>query len=216
MNPTVSRGELLVDHVRTVVETIQRAYAHGPGRQPSGPGAAQVAALRRADPTRVGDDPAAWGMVLEGFPAALQGRETDEGLILPSREESAAHAAVCLYALHQQSHGDPVHRRGVRPGGAFAALARARGDGELSASVVERIHAASSSTSLEARLHALRTLITLMRAEASPTITLDYGLLARDLAALDNPHLAARVRLTWGRDLHTRPATPPSPTSGDQ
>lgn len=214
------RVDLLVDHVHGVVERVQRAYAQGPGQQPTSYGAAQIGMLRRLDPARTGDDPASWGLVLEGMPDALIGGEGADGLMVPSRSEDAAHAAICLYAMHQQSHGDPVHARGSTPGRAFGALARARamGDQQLSASVVERIHAASSASTSQRRVSDLRTLVSLLRTERTPTITLDYGLLAKNLYTLADPKTAPRVRLAWGRDLHARPpsTSTPSSSSGEQ
>lgn len=210
----------LVRHVRSVVEGVQREYATGPAQQPTGAGSAWIAILRRLDPARPGDDPSAWGLILDRMPSTLAGREGRDGAFVPSRAESAAHAAICLYAIHQQSHGDPVHVRDRRPGLAFGTLARARamGDQQYSPSVVAHIHAASTASTIERRLYELRTLITLLRGERAPRITLDYGLLARDLYRLDDPMRASSVRLAWGRDLHARQTAEPTPshTPGDE
>lgn len=216
---TPRQSDELVEHVRRVVERVQREYAAGPDQQPSAAGAAHVAILRRLDPARPGDDPRSWALVLEGMPRSLVGGEWQNGDMQPSRGESAAHAAVCLYALHQQSHGGGVHERGRRPGRAFGELARARamGDPQLSGSVVAHIHAASSASSMERRLFQLRMLISLLRGERSPRITLDYGLLACDLFFLSIPERASTVRLAWGRDIHARSTaeTTPSLTTGE-
>lgn len=216
---TLRQSDELVEHVRCVVERVQREYAAGPNQQPSAAGAAHVATLRRLDPARPGDDPRSWALVLEGMPPSLVGGEGLSGEMRPSRGESAAHAAICLYALHQQSHGDGVHERGRRPGRAFGDLARARamGDRQLSGSVVAHVHAASSASSTERRLFQLRMLTTLLRGERSPRITLDYGILARDLFFLSVPERASTVRLAWGRDIHARPTaeSTPSLTTGE-
>ncbi|MBA4084673.1 MAG: hypothetical protein C0493_07000 [Kytococcus sp.] len=217
---TRNRDQDLIAHVRGVVERIQRAYALGTSQQPTAVGAAQVARLRRLDPGKPGDDPASWALVLDGIPASLVGGEAGDGTMQPSSGESAAHAAICLYAAHQQSHGDGVHERDARPGRAFGALARARAMGEQqrSPSVVAHIHAASTASTPSRRYFELRTLITLLRGERSPRITMDYGLLAQDLYRLADPRTAPSVRLAWGRDIHARPSDVPSPsqTPGDQ
>lgn len=211
--------QLLVDHVRRRVEEIQAQYARGPGQQPLAAGARAVATLRRLSPAEPGDDPASWAFVWRDLPAPLLGRETPDGRLDPSWAEQAAHSALVLYAVHQQSTGSQVHRRGARPGAAFGALARARATGadEMSSSMLDHVHAAASATSHERRAYFLRTLVTLLRAETSPPIPLDYGLLADDLAGLASPRRAPQVRLAWGRDLHRRPSRPDDdPSSPDE
>ncbi|GAB79424.1 CRISPR-associated protein, Cse2 family [Austwickia chelonae] len=183
-------------YVQSRVLRLQEAYARG-GQQPTSYGSATMAALRRADPTCPGDDPAVWEITLGDLPATLAG-----GGDAPSRAERAIHAALCLYATHQQSRGDGVHRSGVRFGQAVRQLAMVRGDGrELDGSVVARFHQAGAAASDRRRLTVMRTLVTLMRAERGAGIHLDYGLLARDLYDLSSPRTASRVRLAWGRDL---------------
>lgn len=191
----------LAAHVGRTVARLQAMYARGVGEQPTSQGAQVLAALRRADPGSPGDDPAVWGAVFDGMPTEVIGHGDD-----PSRAERAAHGAICLYALHQQSHSDPVHRLGARPGQAFGRLARARATGHdsLNVSVVARVHAASTANTSAKRLHELRGLISLLRAE-TPTIQIDYGRLAVDLYRLSWPRSAPSVRLAWARDLHGRP-----------
>ncbi len=199
----------LVDHVRQQVSSLQRQYVAAPGMRPPSGVAATMAGLRRASPVAVGDDPAIWGVTLGDTPATLLGHGDE-----PSRAERVIHAALCLYAVHQHSRGDEMHRPGVRFGQAVGQLARARSAANepFDNATVKRFHVVGTSLSPARRLDGMRALIRLMRGQTSPSIGLDYGLLARDLYRLDLGHAAGRVRLAWGRDLH-RTLRPPKETS---
>lgn len=163
---------------------------------------ATLARLRRCDPAAVGTDPLVWEATLGNLPDSLTSASSD----LPTPAERAIHAALVLYALHQQSGNQPVHHVGVRFGTAVGRLARARAvDEELDTAVVGRLRHAAMATDFDGHLHHLRGLIQLMRAE-TPAIALDYGLLAVDLWHLADPrHDSGNVLLRWGRDLHQRP-----------
>ncbi|MDO5697171.1 MAG: type I-E CRISPR-associated protein Cse2/CasB [Dermatophilus congolensis] len=213
-----SRDDVLVDYVRRRVVTLQQQYARG-GTQPTAFAAGTMAALRRADPRLPGDDPALWEFVLGEIPEGL----TKPGSQTPTPYESAAHAALCLYAVHQQSRTEPMHVLGRRFGQGVRDLARQRaGEREpLSPGVVKKFQVIGTAVTPARRLGSLRSLLTLMRS-ASPGIGLDYGLLARDLRRLSDPALAPGVRLAWGRDLRrlvspgdgadATPDTPANPT----
>lgn len=163
---------------------------------------ATLARLRRCSPAAVGTDPLVWEVTLADLPDPLTSVTSD----LPTPAERALHAALVLYALHQQSGDQPVHRHGVRFGSAVGRLARARAvDEELDTAVVGRLRHSAMATDFEGHLHHLRGLIQLMRAE-TPAIALDYGLLAVDLWQLADPRQdSGTVLLRWGRDLHQRP-----------
>ncbi len=166
---------------------------------------ATLATLRRCPPADVGADPAVWSITLSGFPDELRGLGD-----APSPSERAAHAALVLYALHQQGRDDGVHRPGVSVGRAVGQLARARAyEEELDESTVKRFHQVALAPDFASRLHFLRGVIQLMRAERPP-IGLDYGLFADDLQRLASGHPSQRdsVLLRWGRDLHSLSAKP--------
>lgn len=167
---------------------------------------ATLARLRRCDPAAVGADPTVWDVTLGDLPdelTASHGRRSDD----PTPAERALHATLVLYALHQQSGDQGVHRPHSSLGAATAQVARARAreDEQLDGSTVGRLHQAGLATTFEGHVHHLRGLVQLMRAE-SPPVALDYGLLAVDLWQLADPQQdSSYVLARWGRDLHARP-----------
>lgn len=174
-----------------------------------------LARLRRCDPADVAADPLVWAVTLGDLPEDLtsyRGVRPDA----PTSAERALHAALVLYALHQQSHDDGVHRPNLSLGFAVAQVARARAvEEELDSATVARLHRAALATTFEGRLHHLRGLIQLMRAEKQP-VGLDYGLLAVDLWQLVDPYQDSReVLARWGRDLHAR-FTSQQPTTTEE
>lgn len=171
---------------------------------------ATLARLRRCPPEDAGADPTLWNVTLAGMPAELRGQGD-----APSPSERATHAALVLYALHQQGRDEGAHWPGAPLGQAVGRLARARAHEEdLDASTVQRFHQVALAHDFSQRLYFLRGLIQLLRAER-PVIGLDYGLLADDLRALASQETAQRdgVLLRWGRDLHYLPTSTPKETS---
>lgn len=153
-----------------------------------------LARLRRAVTSSPGADPATWGETLDGLPEALVGRRDG-----PSPHESAAHAAITVFAVHQQSRSEPMHRGGQSLGAAVRLLGQRTGAEDA---VRRRFHALGTASSLPETLHHLRGLVTQLR---SAGIALDYGRLARDLRRLQDPRYADEVRLAWGRAYHRTP-----------
>lgn len=174
---------------------------------------ASLARLRRAVASRPGSAPEVWAETLLGLPAGLAGHGSD-----PSQHESAAHAALCLYALHQQSQPVAMHRDGQSLGAALRRLVTS-GVGVGEDAVRRRFQALGTASSLPEALHHLRGLVTQLRGAAVP---LDHGLLAHDLRRLQDPRHGGGVRLRWGRDFYrarpqTEPTAPTTPsTTGEQ
>ncbi len=177
------------------VASLQRGYLAN--RSDS---VAALARLRRA----VGKPP---GSVLDILdytlaPEFVYGWSNDE----PSWAETAAHHAMTLYALHQQSQPRGMHQPGRRLGGAVRRL--------ISGSIVEPTHPIArrfamlgTADSLDELVHHLRGVVQLLRANRIP---LDYGLLASQLVTWQSPGGPARIRLVWGRDFHlSKPDTEP-------
>ncbi len=208
--PRTDRDDALESFVVTRVLALQRSYLAGE----SG-GVGSLARLRRAVTSSPGADPQVWGDVLDGMPVELLGRGDE-----PSPHERAAHAAITVYAVHQQSQGQPMHRAGRSLGAAVRTL----GQGHASEEAVRRrFQALGTASSWAETLHHLRGLITQLRGAG---IALDHGRLARDLRRLQQPGTADRVRLVWGRDYYRTPrdgaadAEAPTasndPSTGDQ
>lgn len=156
-------------------------------------GVAAVARLRRAVEHAPGSDPAIWPDTLADLPPALIGH-TDR----PSRYERAAHSAITLFAVHQQSKNTSMHRNGAGLGRAVRRLSATDFSEEAT---LRRFQALATASSYPETIHHLRGLITQLR---SAGVALDYGLLSRDLARLQTPRTADSVRLSWGRDYHRR------------
>ncbi len=204
-NATVSTREALFQTATAKVRSLQeRVLSDHAGA------VATLARLRRCDPAEVGADPATWQVALGDLPDALvewHGRRTEN----PTPAEEALHATLVLYALHQQSKDEGVHRPTTSFGRAVGSLARQRAiDEEFDQATVARLHQAALAGTFEGHVHHLKGLIQLMRAE-QPAIGFDYGLFALDLWQLADPHRdSRRVIARWGRDLHHRPAKPES------
>lgn len=150
-------------------------------RQLSPPGE-DLAALRRGLGRDAGSVPEMWRFY----------RKLDEKGT-PTKELKAEHAALTLFALHQQSQRQPMHKLGI---GLGTAVRKLKESGHYSEDAVDRrFAAAATATSLgELTLH-LRGLITQLRSIGQP---LDYDKLYADLLAYQwSDHLGA-IRRRWG------------------
>lgn len=190
-----SRAEVVKDETRRRVTALQSAYLRD-----DSDAVATLARLRRCAPDEPGADPTVWQVTIGGLPEALQGGKNI------SVAERAVHAALVLYATHQQSNSVPMHQAKVGLGLAVQRLASVRGhEGAPDQASVRRLHQVVLATDPSGRLYHLRGLITLLRSESTP-IPLDYGQLAADLYRLFDPRQNSdSVVARWGRDLHTRP-----------
>jgi len=159
-------------------------------------GVSDLAALRRASTAAPGSVPRVWELTLAGLdvPAGTSDEPTDD--------ERAAHAALTLYAIHQQSQSAAMHRAGYGLGRSVRALvAPDRGNEKA---VRRRFEALGTASTFAELMDHARGLVRQFRTAAVP---LDYGRLADDLGVLQDPAAAAGVRLRWGREYHrARPA----------
>lgn len=189
-----NRKDMLIEHVAETVSNLQAAsLSVDHPRNAVAIGA--LADLRRADPGEIGD-PRVWEVVFDGMPEPLLGRGDD-----PSESERAAHAAIVLFAIHEQSANARSHRRGRGLGRAIQDLAReANGDEWQDGSIARRFRTMALTDGREERLRHLRGLITLLR---SYEIPLDYGQLAWDLVVLERPDRSMSVLARWGREFHS-------------
>lgn len=115
----------------------------------------------------------------------------------PSPDEWAAHVAMTLFAVHQQSRGEKMHRRGRGLGTALRSLHP--GDQKsLPEPLARRFRMLGTADSFPELTHHLRGAVQLLRAAGAP---LDYGVLADQLVAWQR-HGRGRVQLKWGREFY--------------
>lgn len=193
-DPPRSRNDVLAGYVTSKVVLLQAGYLRDDSAA-----AASLAKLRRAVGAQPGADPGIWSILFDGLPPSLAGR-TDE----PSRAERAIHAALTLYAIHQQSRQLPMHRDRRSLGLAAGDLARTRaadrlGGPDIDPGVLRRFQALGTASTLTETLYHARALITQLR---SSDVSLDYGRLAVDLLRLQQPGAGDGIRLSWGRDFY--------------
>jgi CRISPR system Cascade subunit CasB len=166
------------------ISGLQQRYLAG-----TSSGASDLAALRRAGNQPPGADPRTWELVLADVSPGARGDE-------PTAAETAAHAALTLYAHHQQSRDRPMHQVGAGLGSAVRQLGRATSAEDA---VRRRFEALGTASSLVELLHHARGLVRQLR---SADVPLDYGRLTQDLLDWQDPTRASAVRLRWGRDYH--------------
>ncbi|NUP39665.1 MAG: type I-E CRISPR-associated protein Cse2/CasB [Streptomyces sp.] len=169
---------------------------------------AALARLRRGAGRSAADLPDLWTLV-DTTPLH---HKTDSAPLLGeqqlTRAEDALHAALTLWALHQQSRSTRMHRPHTvqRPTGLGAAVRRLMPPDAIDEPVRKRLIRAGTAADLGALSQRLRDLIVLLRRADIP---LDYGLLAGQLYTWQWPGGADTVRREWGRSFHAgaQPAT---------
>ena len=171
---------------------LQEPYLNG-----SSTAKARLARLRRSVTQDVADVPAIWEDTLSDIPLP-DNYDVDDPTRNdnPTCHEVAAHVALTLYALHQQSRTKPMHVRGLGFGTAIRRLAAAT---DADVAVTRRFAALVTASDLTEVRHHMRGLINQLRTNDIP---LDYGLLADDFVALQDLDRASNTRLRWGRDFH--------------
>jgi CRISPR system Cascade subunit CasB len=126
--------------------------------------------------------------------------------------EVAAHVALTLYAVHQQSQRKRMHQRGWNVGRAVRQL-HPQDFGDKIPPILHRFRALGSAQSTDELVHHLRGTVQLLRGHGQP---LDYALLADELVLWHKPGGASAVRLRWGRSFYRTPPPGTPATSGDQ
>jgi len=172
--------------VHKKIEELQREYLAKFSRA-----RAQLARLRRGLGKPAGSVPEIWELTIGLVPPSLVSRGD-----APSRAEQAAHAAMTLYALHQQSQTVPIHKPGERFG---TAVRRLRAEKSREEAVTRRFMAVATAQSIDELLFHVRGLITQLRREKHG---LDYAMFADDIHKLLTPGREIGVRLAWGRDFY--------------
>ncbi|WP_239336515.1 type I-E CRISPR-associated protein Cse2/CasB [Frankia sp. CiP3] len=147
------------------------------------PDGAALAALRRGVGREPGSVPSMW----QHYTLLT----ADGGISARLRAE---HAALTLYAIHQQSQPKSVHDAGIGVGKAVQML---RASEKFSVDAVDRrFNAAATATSLDECAYHLRGLVRQLRQISQP---LDYTALLDDLIDWQRPERIGRVRRDWGR-----------------
>jgi CRISPR system Cascade subunit CasB len=123
----------------------------------------------------------------------------------PGPDEHAVHVAMTLFAVHQQSRGERMHRRGRGLGAALRSL-HAGDQKSLPDPLVRRFRMLGTADSFPELTHHLRGAVQLLRVGGQP---LDYGLLADQLVTWQL-HGRSGVQLTWGRQFHRTRRTAPT------
>ncbi|MQS10346.1 type I-E CRISPR-associated protein Cse2/CasB, partial [Streptomyces sp. IF17] len=173
-----------------------------------------LARLRRGAGKLPADVPDLWGLsgdhrLYRALPVADPANERAN-----RAAENAAHLALTLYALHQQSRRpDRMHLAGVELG---EAVRRLMPPGGIDEPIRRRFVQVGSSRDEKDLAFRLREIVSLLRREGVP---LDYALLADRLEAWHFPRRRPGVRQKWGRSFHAfrpRAADDPGTTaSGD-
>jgi CRISPR system Cascade subunit CasB len=196
--------------------TLPAATAPGPRQVPLGPVGAAVhrhisrlqrgylddrsdavgslARLRRGIGRPAGETPDLWG--LTGTEPLYERYEHGDLTEQAMRwAEEAAHAAVTLWSLHQQSHHTArMHRR---PGPELgAAVRRLHPGAEIDEPARKRFVRVGTAATPAVLAGRLRDLVLLLRRDSVP---LDYGLLADQLHTWQRPGGPQSVRRSWGR-----------------
>ncbi|MFG3001814.1 type I-E CRISPR-associated protein Cse2/CasB [Streptomyces sp. NPDC048340] len=163
---------------------------------------AALARLRRGVGRQATELPELWGLLgMEGFHAQHFAQwQAPAGEEAAERAERAAHIAVTLWALHQQSERTVfMHRSDGTSVG--AAVRRLMSGADSDEGIRKRFVRAGSASTLDVVAQRLRELVVLFRAHESP-VPLDYGLLAEQLDQWQRPGGPPRIRQAWGRGYH--------------
>jgi len=156
---------------------------------------AALARLRRA----VGKEPGSVPDILVHtlHPVFARGARSDE----PTHDEVAAHHCLTLFALHQQSQAQWMHKPDVRLGAAMRKLISPDNPNSPSDNpVLRRFAMLSTADSPRELIHHLRGVVQLLRGRRIP---LDYGQLAQDLSDWQlGGDQRTKVILAWGRGFH--------------
>ncbi|MGW1321544.1 type I-E CRISPR-associated protein Cse2/CasB [Streptomyces antibioticus] len=166
----------------------------------SGDAGAELAALRSGIGREAGTVAAMWAF----HRTRMEFTRRDKGALTP--DLAAEHAALTLFARHQQTHVRPMHVAGNSPGTAAGLLAQkeaAGGEGRSATAALEkRFGVLLTSADADELVMHLRSLVPLLNRAG---VGLDYDLLRDALRAWDDPRrpdAAASLRQNWDRDFH--------------
>jgi CRISPR system Cascade subunit CasB len=160
---------------------------------------ATLAKLRRGIGKAPGSIPDIWEITLGELP-----EEWHSVKGVPTYAENAVHAALTLYALHQQGKDRSMSVNGKDDDGkyigdSFGAAVGKLINGDNENAIKRRFDAAATAADFSEFAHHARGLIQLLKAAEIP---LDYPRFAQDLFDYQLPNGANGVRLRWGEDFY--------------
>jgi CRISPR system Cascade subunit CasB len=182
--PLRTAAEAARAFVLSKIVPLQNGYV---GAQPTPYSRAALARLRRG----VGKSPAECPDLAEFYvdPEERPSRQD------PTSREWAAHISIGLYAVHQQSGSQRMHRPGMPFGAAVGSIS----DQGQNAGVVRRFQAlATAADIVELSRHA-RGVVQLLRQAGQG---FDYGEFAADLVRFQDARYTDEVRMHWGRGFY--------------
>jgi CRISPR system Cascade subunit CasB len=183
-------GDLVKAHVERQAGRLQAQLLEG------NPAArAALARLRRGAGKQPGEalDAMEYTVVQDLEPGPSHEATEQDG---PTPADRAAHAALTLFALHQQSRGEKMHVPGRRFGRALRSLHS--GPDPIPEHVLRRFRVIGTADTFAELTHHLRGAVQVLRAAGIP---LDYGQLARELVIWQTDRGREQIRLAWGRDF---------------
>lgn len=201
---TIPVHQRVADLAATHIGSWQQGYL-----QDRSQAVAALARLRRGAGREAGQTPDLWSLIdTDPLHARAEGAWPLSELELV-RAENALHAALTLWAFHQQSRGTPMHRRHTRerPGGLGAAVRRLMPADGTDEPVRKRLVRAGTAPDLVTLAQRLRDIVALLRRQDIP---LDYALLAGQLHVWQWPDGPAAVRRRWGRSFHEQRRAQPA------
>lgn len=204
-------GSMTGGNRKLVERYVERRVASLQERRDSPPGRALLAQLRRSVSKRPGEVPETWDFEYAYLPDSLSGKADEP----PTPGEWAAHLALSLYAVHQQSQTLPMHRtcdwsehKLFGLGHAVRRMAAQTNGEQLEQGQMPRRFAALvTADSIEEVAHYLRQIVQQLRSASLP---LDYGRLAGQLYDYQKRPQRNRVRLEWGREYSQANMAPTS------
>ena len=185
------------DYLFSIKKYVERRIARLGHIQGTSLGNATFANLRRGAGRKPGEVPTALNFVLNGLSEAVNDYPDTPR---ESVTINAVYMALTLYALHQRGYERSMHARNVSLGKAVARLARAEGDKNAKEKAVKRIQVLTESRRPEILSYHLRQLVSMMNRSKSP-VSMDYGLLATDIAEILRGKDTDQVYLRWSRDF---------------
>ncbi len=180
----MTKGELVYQFVNSKIHLLQKNEEWD---------RAMLAKLRRGAGKDPSETPEIWEVTLAGLPEELVCRQSD--CCKATAGEQAVHAALTLFALHQQGSTVSVDVAKV----SFATAARRLMNGTNDDAIKRRFDAAVTATDISELVNHARGLVQLMKAAEKP-IGFDYPQFAKDLYVFQFPEGKGDVRLRWGQN----------------